>query len=154
MRPRRLRPVPSVLLGAAFLGALAFGCRGDGEEDLLRPLAPGVYTYRADDASGRAAAEGRLSLVSDAAGGITGSWRIARVGEFREIGPQLGAGLLAGALEGDSAWINLNPGWADNNVLLVGRLTADQFEGRWQWIGFAGVQAGGDFDARRSRGEP
>ena len=55
---------------------------------------------------------------------ISGNWAFAYVGpgdpetaEHR-LGPQIGQGRLEGWKHGNTLSINLNPGWADNNVFL------------------------------------
>jgi hypothetical protein len=55
-------------------------------------------------------------------------------------------------LEADrSVRLNLNPGWADNNVSLVGTLdaSAGTFVGTWDYANFTGRVASGSFEAYR-----
>ncbi|MCL6100815.1 MAG: hypothetical protein M1391_19830 [Bacteroidetes bacterium] len=47
--------------------------------------------------------------------------------------------------------INLNPNFVDNNVVLQGTMSSDGFNGKWEWIGFAGKLNGGSFNAVRKK---
>lgn len=58
---------------------------------------------------------------------------------------------LAHSLMGENSEIvvDLNPQMADNNVRLVGCLTAEGFAGKWQYATLIGVVAEGPFLAVR-----
>jgi hypothetical protein len=44
-------------------------------------------------------------------------------------------------------WLDLNPGWADNNVLLDGALNGSTWTGRWSYSTLGGALNGGSFTA-------
>ena len=50
-------------------------------------------------------------------------------------------------IQGTSISMNLNPGWADNNVVLSGTVEKDRISGKWTWITFVGPTAEGTFEA-------
>ena len=78
---------------------------------------------------------------------ITGSWDFSAADGFseKEIGPQIGTGKLVGIIKAGKIFINLNPGWADNNIYLNADYFIDQFEGSWLWSTFIGPSASGSF---------
>jgi hypothetical protein len=57
----------------------------------------------------------------------------------------VGKGTLEGTALGDTLFLNLNPGFADNNVLLSGVLHGGSFSGTWTWVGFPGILNQGTF---------
>jgi hypothetical protein len=66
--------------------------------------------------------EGTLTLVVAADSSVSGSWELHRVpgsDPTVSVGPQLGNGPLAGQLTTAGVWLDLNPGWADNNVFVA-----------------------------------
>jgi hypothetical protein len=108
-------------------------------EDVGGPSGPGdlgTFNFIARDSSGTPVMRGILVLHADSTK-ITGSW-------------QLDNG-RSGALEGSTSdgmmYLNLNPGWVDNNLILHGTMTWNVYSGEWEQIGFAGVMAGGTFVA-------
>jgi hypothetical protein len=120
-----------------------------------------VYRYTAFDEGGTIVVTGTLrieQLPSDVASEpdrLRGSWTLEATSS--EVGPQDGQGALAGTLEdtieGPTFSIDLNPGMADDNVLLNGRIVDEgaRLEGTWQHLGFAGPLAAGRFEAVRTR---
>ncbi|MCA9727048.1 MAG: hypothetical protein R3E12_19455 [Candidatus Eisenbacteria bacterium] len=114
-----------------------------------------TYQYRSEVGDG--VIEGTLELhfepatISTAPMRITGSWELASRGTVGEVGPQLGTGALEGELrDGRSVWLNLNPGWADNNVTLVGTIAPQvgDLTGTWQYSSFVGPVSAGSFAAQ------
>jgi hypothetical protein len=95
----------------------------------------------------------RINLVSIQvfpAPPLDGDWHLEALVDPATIGPQVGDGVLAGAWVGDDFGVELNPGHADNNVTLLGKLTVGgpakpRYEGRWTWSTIAGPKASGPF---------
>lgn len=95
---------------------------------------------------------GRLNVTIDPDGSVLGAWEVewARGADpATPVGPQIGRGALAGYRHAGRVAVDLNPGWADNNVLLDGAWGVDVGTGRWTWVGFPGPLAGARFVARR-----
>ena len=69
-------------------------------------------------------------------------------------GPQVGMGTFVGEIHGNVVGLNLNPGWADNNVVLNGEMENGTYAGRWEWITFAGVTYTGNFTAVKRPSPP
>ena len=92
-------------------------------------------------------ASGFMEMIIDTDSTITGSWDISAADGFseKEIGPQIGTGKLVGSIKAGKIFINLNPGWADNNIYLNADYFIDQFEGSWLWSTFIGPSASGSF---------
>lgn len=119
------------------------------------------YRYAAVDSAGTVVVKGRLLLTfHDVAGSgtvrLTGRWDLRLMNGTASAGPQVGRGRLEGNIDADGAvWINLHPNIADNNVFLDGRfvlLHTDKLPGLsgiWTYATFAGVTAGGFFEAVR-----
>jgi hypothetical protein len=105
------------------------------------------YNYVGYDASGREVVRGTLAFHLKDSVTVEGSWEFEATGSTSNIGPQVGKGTLGGSAYGDTLFLNLNPGFADNNVILSGVLSGGEFSGTWSWIGFAGVITQGTFRA-------
>ena len=54
---------------------------------------------------------------------------------------------LAVLSAGDTVIVDLNPGYADNNVILVGVLRSGHLDGTWQWDTVSGPSTQGGFSA-------
>lgn len=123
------------------------------------PSDDGTFHYQGFDSTGALLIEGTLFLdfqeTNDPAQPtrITGSWDLALKKEADKVGPQVGEGDLEGSIDADgNLFIQLNPGWADNNVGLGGAFTHDRFgdfAGRWDYTTFIGPTNGGTFKAER-----
>ena len=120
------------------------------------PVNSQLYAYTAYDAGGVAVVSGELTLRfsdPDPEGtiSISGTWSTRRVGGDGPVGPQVGTGKLAGSVSGaGEIQIDLNPGWADNNVLLFAHGKPSKFSdfvGTWSRETFIGPLAGGSFRA-------
>ena len=122
------------------------GCKRD---NAVEPAPYGKFQYKAYDSSGTLVVEGWMTLAIQDTARITGAWHLTKVDDPQNIGPQLGDGELVGEFHDGSVLINLNPGFADNNVFLSGQFAADTFSGTWNWSGFAGILNRGNFQARR-----
>lgn len=97
---------------------------------------------------------GTVTLAVDGDSVVTGTWQLQRVpgsDTTIQVGPQLGAGTLAGRLSVSGlVAVDLNPGWADNNVFLVlGGATRDRLTGTWSHSTLIGPVAGGPAELQR-----
>ena len=83
---------------------------------------------------------------------FTGSWETELLKAGAEVGPQVGTGELRGAwdVEGQSIFLDMNPGWADNNVFLVATPDGSMLRGNWSHSTLTGVGPGGQFTAKRT----
>jgi hypothetical protein len=148
-----------------YLFAFAFlaGCSNDAGRE-TNPLTSGafltdgntdgIYIYTAYSRNGVPVVRGRLVFSRIDSVRVLGRWRLRALGDTTRIGPQHGRGSLVGHLQGSALYINLNPGNADNTVLLNGELRRRGYFGRWEWVGFPGVLNGGMFRAVRSSPGP
>jgi hypothetical protein len=109
----------------------------------------GSYRYTGYDRNGHKIVEGRLSITSIESDTLKGNWRFHKVRAAGKIGPQIGAGDLTGEVNEGEIYINLNPGMADNNVHLRGRIEGRRFHGTWSFDGFVGGMNKGTFEARK-----
>jgi len=107
-----------------------------------------LYRYLGYDGTGGLVVTGWLAIATQD-NPIEGSWRLARTGNSGEIGPQTGRGQFSGSLDRESLNLDLNPGWADNNVFLSGTLAEGVYRGGWVYETFAGPVAQGTFVAER-----
>lgn len=137
-------------LAAALAGCALFGPESqDG----------GSYRYVALDSAGHTLVSGTLRLAynetEDASYplSITGTRNLDLEKDAEEIGPHTGRGALRGSISRDGrVWINLNPDFEDNNVVLMGSFDGDRFgdfSGEWVYAAFGGGINGGPFRATR-----
>lgn len=114
-------------------------------------LEPGGTTfdhgYRAYDSSGNLMIVGTLKLVLSDSASVNGTWSTTQVAASDNVGPQVGTGKLTGTMSGKFVWLNLNPGWVDNNVFLQGTIADGRISGTWTWSTYAGISARGTFEA-------
>lgn len=141
-----------VKLGIALsIAALLVGCH---DLSVQAPTADlgGVYGYvaqagNADVVTGIV----RLQVQDDSS--VTGTWELQRVpGSDTSItvGPQLGSGTLQGRRSAHGVWLDLNPGWADNNVFLaLLPEVANTLSGTWDHSTIVGPVAGGSVRLQR-----
>jgi hypothetical protein len=111
----------------------------------------GVYAYLARVGL-TPVVEGRMTLVvGDSI--ISGTWELRRVPGSDTgiaVGPQLGTGTLQGRRTASELWLDLNPGWADNNVFLVLQPeVANGLAGTWDHSTIIGPVTGGPVQLRR-----
>lgn len=135
----------SLLLGTLTLAA----CEGE-----LGPTPDGVeqiWAYTAFSPTGLPAVSGTFHVVTEGRD-FKGSWETHLVLPNADMGPQVGTGTLRGSwdIEGQTIGLDMNPGWADNNVFLTGRFVGRDLEGTWSHSTIMGPVAGGDFVARRT----
>jgi hypothetical protein len=107
----------------------------------------GAYSYTASDSLGTVVVEGWFTMVNQGSKEFNGEWHFKKIGDPQNIGPQVGDGELLGFEDSTGVQINLNPQNADNNVILLGEFTGDQYTGEWQWVTFIGPTNKGDFKA-------
>jgi hypothetical protein len=107
------------------------------------------YLYKGFDTNGNLVVEGVLNLTVGATNRVQGDWRLQEVkpSKLKKLGPQTGSGKVEGEIKQDRINLDLNPGWADNNIILNGRVTTTNILGTWGYYGFAGELAGGKFEA-------
>jgi hypothetical protein len=131
------------ILAAALAAGIALfaGCA----EDPTSPSAiAGRYQYTAYNAGDTAVVIGSVIINNRDSTLLTGNWTLAGINGATDVGPQIGGGALGGSTASGVS-INLNPGWADNNVILHGAFTGNEITGTWSWISFVGVTAEGRF---------
>ena len=135
----------TLLLATTLLTACegGFVAPRDGEEQ--------TWEYTAYTSSGTAVVTGTFIVRGDGRD-LTGTWATELLQPSANVGPQVGTGELRGSwdVEGQSVFFDMNPGWADNNVFLVGEPTGDALSGTWSHSTLLGPVAGGQFLARRT----
>lgn len=109
----------------------------------------GDYRYTGYDSSGSPLIQGTLTFLRMDSTSVSGVWRLQGPGGY---GPQIGMGMFEGGVDGRVVWLNLNPDYVDNNVVLYGELNGERYAGRWQVITFAGVGYTGTFEAVKCPG--
>ncbi len=113
-------------------------------------LRAGGYHYSARSAAGQPLLDGRLEIRSVDDSTLRGTWEIAWVAGAdmsADVGPQVGSGTLTGSRRGDTLLIQLNPTYADNNVVLQAVSSADGYAGHWEWNTITGPRTAGPFVA-------
>jgi hypothetical protein len=143
----------------AFILATAVACSGSPATPLTADLGEpgpahlsGAYTYTAFDDRGGVLLVGRLVVEQRPDSVLVGTWEIGwapGADTSTEVGPQVGTGKLYGSVQNGRPSVDLNPGWADNNVFLVGESGHREITGEWSWSTFTGPRTGGAFVARR-----
>lgn len=115
----------------------------DGEEQ--------TWQYTAYSTSGTAVVSGTLRVRAEGRD-FTGSWATVLLQPNADVGPQVGTGDLRGSwdIEGQTILFDLNPGWADNNVFLVGTPDGDLLRGTWSHSTLLGERVRGEFIARKT----
>jgi hypothetical protein len=106
------------------------------------------YIYWAYDEDGILVARGEISFDFDKAPALSGAWDIAAEAADDPV-PHDGEGRLVGTFDDSTLSCNLHPEYADNNILLSGRIGSNAISGEWQWVTFAGPTSAGTFVATR-----
>jgi hypothetical protein len=112
----------------------------------------GSYQYLAHDKAGTLLLEGTLVLARLDDSTLTGTWVIhwaPGADTTQPVGPQVGDGVLHGIHTGNRWHLTLTPGWADNNVDLVGVAQERNLAGAWAHSIITGPYTGGSFQAVR-----
>ena len=129
----------------AFLVLL--GCQKD---TIVEPIPSGSFQYSAYDSTGTVLINGWFTLIIQDSSHISGEWHFRKINDLYNIsGPQTGNGQLSGFFHGKILSINLNPKFIDNNVILSGQLSRNEYAGIWNWISFSGISGAGSFKAYR-----
>ena len=136
---------PLVLLASTLLLAACegdFASTPDGTEQ--------IWAYTATTPGGVVLVSGTFRVIAEGRD-FKGSWATHLVLPNADVGPQVGTGTLRGSwdIEGQTIGLDLNPGWADNNVFLTGRFVGRDLEGTWVHSTLTGPRVAGEFVARR-----
>jgi hypothetical protein len=86
---------------------------------------------------------------------VGGAWELAAVGDAKDLGPQIGSGVLTGEYTEGKLVANLNPDLVNDNVILEGTLSIVispvprmRYEGTWTWVTIDGPRRSGKFQAQ------
>lgn len=109
----------------------------------------GAFAFSSYDSTGAPVSSGWFSMKFSDSVTISGEWHFNPQDNPQDVGPQIGQGTLAGLVQGDQVFINLNPDYADNNVSLSGTMTENRISGIWMWTTFTGPTNQGTFEAER-----
>jgi len=111
----------------------------------------GTYQYTGYDSLGAVLITGTLKFKGVDSVSVRGNWELHGPEGY---GPQIGIGTFEGWIDGGVIVLNLNPGWADNNVFLYGELHGGIYSGQWDWVTFIGPTYTGSFNAVKESPEP
>ncbi|MBN1894693.1 hypothetical protein JW906_09365 [bacterium] len=127
----------------SWLAVLA-GCTG--RRTVSGPDLSGSWYYTAWDTAGAAVAHGWFTLTQGDSGSFGGQWHFEKTGNDEKIGPQAGSDTLVGGVdEKGRVWMELRPGWRDNNIFLLGVMDREKYEGEWNYLSFTGPTNHGPF---------
>ncbi len=133
-----------------FLAAAALFLFGSCQKDeTITGIPSGTYLYTAYDTNHVTVVTGLITINAQDSLHVTGSWQLRCAPGRNDLGPQSGTGTLGGQFHDTTLALNLNPGWVDNNVILVGSHHGNRYAGTWRWIGFPGELNHGSFTATR-----
>jgi hypothetical protein len=147
--------LPGTILFKICLLALTIGACKDsgGPVDSMPPPGsyPTSYSYKGYNSKGVLVVIGSMTLAVTDSRTVSGTWKLDCIALGENVGPQTGNGTLAGSVQDARVMVNLNPGWADNNVFLSGSFDNDRFVGTWMWSTYIGPTSQGTFEALRSQ---
>ncbi|HDP99766.1 MAG TPA: hypothetical protein ENN22_11375 [bacterium] len=109
----------------------------------------GAYAHSGFDSTGVEIVTGWIKIIFDDSATISGEWQLDKIGDPKNIGPQVGSGSLKGNLENNQLFLNLNPGYVDNNVFLTCPYDDQKLMGKWEYAGFPGIINFGTFVAEK-----
>lgn len=137
-----------------YLGSLAVAaCRSETANPVPEGMTvAGSLRYEATTLTGEPLLTGCMDITVLPDSTIQGTWSTqwaAGADTMVEVGDQVGSGRLSGRLTEAGAHIDLNPGYADNNVILLAAPAGNGFAGTWEWSTFAGPRSRGRFSAVR-----
>ena len=132
-----------------FIALIFSSCEQIGESRIF-DIPPGSYAYFGYDTTSTLITKGWFKIENIDSNEITGIWHFEQIGNSGNFGPQDGEGDLIGTLTDTSIYINLQPNFADNNILLLGKVDKKYIYGEWQWATFAGVSNRGNFNAKKN----
>ena len=140
-------------LALAVLAAVA--CRYEGSVPIQdNSMVDGSLAYEASSLAGKPLIRGRLNIDILPDSTIVGTWTAnwaPGADTTVEVGDQVGSGTLRGRQTAEGGYIDLNPGYADNNVILLPTATDRGFTGTWYWSTMTGPRTEGRFTALRDR---
>jgi hypothetical protein len=146
-----VRELEAFLAFIALMVALT-GCNdiggAPGDIALPIPLRGTRYDYLAYDSTGTPIVRGWLTLILHG-DSVSGEWHFNPVGTPTNIGPQIGDGNHLGTVRNGKLIVELQPMYRDNNLSLVGTLSASTYAGEWTWISFIGPTNHGTFVAQQ-----
>jgi len=128
---------------------ISFHCKNV-SETILFDVPDGTYAYFSYDSSSTLVAKGWFKFEHEDSANIKGIWEIKKVGNPGNIGPQDGEGELVGMISDTSVSINLHPNFADNNIILAGKIDNKYIYGKWHWATFAGITNWGSFNSKKN----
>lgn len=145
---------PTLLL--VLLTSVLVSCDGGPRSEPLELQGERAFSYTAYAEDGSRLLEGTIILHPrysrlDFSEEVRGEWEIRWVpgaDQNELVGPQVGRGTLEGIATEEGFGFNMNPTFADNNVLLVGTVHNGDLSGEWSHNTIAGPVAGGAFTAR------
>lgn len=111
------------------------------------PGPPGSFSYFSYDSLGALVVSGWLEFEMSDSVRIEGSWKLDKLVNRDDLGPQVGEGKLIGEIENSSIWIQLNPQFRDHNIGLIGIISNNRIKGKWFWASLPGVTNWGTFTA-------
>ncbi|MBT4453661.1 MAG: hypothetical protein HOC49_06415 [Candidatus Marinimicrobia bacterium] len=99
----------------------------------------------------RICVQGEMEINIEKDSTITGTWKTELVEGFsgNDVGPQIGTGELIGGINDGKLYLQMNPGFIDNNIDLTGGGIVDEYSGTWVWISFAGITSSGSFELKK-----
>ena len=115
-------------------------------------IVAGNLRYEATTLSGGPLVRGRMEIDVLPDSSIVGTWSAhwaPGADTTIQVGGQIGSGSLRGKQTESGSYIDLNPGYADNNVILLPVPAEGGFTGTWYWSSIAGPQTYGRFTALR-----
>ena len=137
------------LIATMFL--LALGCESRPSTSPPSPVPAGNVVFR--DAAGNVVATADVELPETLrAGAFKGKWKLISSKPAFPSGATK-SGSYEGSVDGDHASINLNPGMADNNVVLGWSTKTDLITGTWYHATFSGGKPMGTFVLTRRPGD-
>ena len=107
----------------------------------------GAFAYTGFDSTGVKIVRGWIKFDFDDSTTILGEWELDKIGDPQNIGPQVGSGQLVGNVQNSQLYLNLNPQYVDNNVILTCPYDDQKLAGKWTYSGFPGVINYGSFVA-------
>lgn len=115
-----------------------------------KKIPEGAYAYMGYDSIGIKIVEGWISFDFVDSTTISGEWELDKIGDPKNIGPQVGTGQLGGNVQNSQIYLNLNPNFIDNNIFLASPYDNHKLEGEWTYAGFPGVINYGSFVAEKN----
>lgn len=138
----------SIFISLIILSLSFYFCDKDNSISGLK-IPAGAFAYTGYDSTGAKIVQGWIKIVFDDSIHLSGEWELDKIGDPKNIGPQVGAGSLVGGLENQQLFLNLNPNYVDNNVFLTCPYDDRKLTGKWNYVGFPGIINYGTFVAEK-----